>query len=81
MAEQVVGYVRVSCSDQNPAHQVAAVGTAEETFTDTVSGGSRVERTALATVLRHVRRGDTVKVASWTASPALWSTSPSSSPS
>lgn len=47
-----------------PAHQVAAVGTAEEAFTDTVSGGSRVERTALATVLRHLRSGDTVKVAS-----------------
>lgn len=64
MAGQVVGYVRVSTTDQNPARQIAAIGTVEETFTDTVSGGSRTERTALATLLRHVRRGDTVKVAS-----------------
>ncbi len=64
MAGQVVGYVRVSSIDQNPARQVAAIGTVEETFTDTVSGGSRADRIALATMLRHVRRGDTVKVAS-----------------
>ncbi len=64
MAGQIVGYVRVSSADQNPARQLAAIGAVEQTFTDTVSGGSRAERTALATMLRHVRRGDTVKVAS-----------------
>lgn len=61
---QTVSYVRVSSTDQNPARQVAAIGDVEETFTDRVSGGSRAERTALATMLRHVRRGDTVRVAS-----------------
>lgn len=61
---QVVAYVRVSSTDQNPARQLTTIGDVEETFTDTVSGGSRAKRTALATMLRHVRRGDTVRVAS-----------------
>ncbi len=61
---QTVCYIRVSSTDQNPARQVTAIGDVEETFTDRVSGGSRAERTALATMLRHVRRGDTVRVAS-----------------
>ncbi len=61
---QTVAYIRVSSTDQNPARQVAAIGDVQETFTDTVSGGSRAERTALATMLRHVRHGDTVRVAS-----------------
>ncbi len=61
---QVVSYIRVSSTDQNPARQVAAIGDVQETFTDRVSGGSRAKRTALATMLRHVRRGDTVRVAS-----------------
>ncbi len=62
---QVVAYVRVSSTDQNPARQVAAIGgEVEETFTDMISGGSRAERIALTTMLRHVRRGDTVRVAS-----------------
>ncbi len=64
MAGQIIGYVRVSSTDQNPARQVEAIGAVEETFTDHVSGGSRQLRTALATMLRHARRGDTVRVAS-----------------
>ena len=59
-----MGYVRVSSTDQNPARQVEAIGEVEETFTDHVSGNSRATRTALATMLRHARRGDTVRVAS-----------------
>jgi len=61
---QVVGYVRVSSVEQNTARQVAALGEVEETFTDRVSGKSRGDRPALATMLRHVRRGDTVRIAS-----------------
>lgn len=61
---QVVAYVRVSSADQNPARQHAAIGPVDETFTDHVSGKSRGERPALATMLRHVRAGDTVRVAS-----------------
>ena len=64
MVGQILGYVRISSTDQNPARQVAAIGEVEETFTDHVSGASRAERTALATMLRHARRGDTVRVAS-----------------
>ena len=51
-------------TDQNPARQFEAIGAVEETFTDHLSGASRAERTALATMLRHARRGDTVRVAS-----------------
>ena len=36
----------------------------DETFTDMVSGKSRADRPALARLLRHVRRGDTIRVAS-----------------
>ena len=64
MSGQVVWYVRVSSVEQNTARQVAALGEVEETFTDRVSGKSRGGRPALATMLRHVRCGDTVRVAS-----------------
>ena len=64
MSGQIIGYVRVSSTDQNPARQIEAIGSVEETFTDHVSGASRATRTALATMLRHARRGDTVRVAS-----------------
>lgn len=59
-----MGYARVSSVDQNPARQVAALGQVDETFTDTVSGKNRADRPALTELLRHVRRGDTVRVAS-----------------
>lgn len=64
MSGQVAAYVRVSSADQNPDRQLTAVGDVDETFTDRVSGKSRAERPALAEMLRHVRRGDTVRVAS-----------------
>lgn len=64
MSGQIVAYVRVSSTDQNPERQLAAVGDIEETFTDRVSGKSRGNRPQLTELLRHVRRGDTVRVAS-----------------
>ncbi len=64
MPGQVVGYVRVSSVDQNSERQAVALGEVDETFTDRVSGKSRADRPALARMLRHVRRGDTVRVAS-----------------
>lgn len=64
MSGHIVGYVRVSSTEQNPARQLAAIGTVDETFTDRVSGKSRSERPELARMLRHVRRGDTVRVSS-----------------
>jgi len=64
MAGQIIGYVRVSSLEQNLDRQVAAIGAVEETFTDRVSGKSRADRPGLAGLLRHVRRGDTVRVSS-----------------
>lgn len=64
MPGQTVGYIRVSSVEQNPARQLAAIGTVDETFTDRVSGRSRSDRPELARMLRHVRRSDTVRVAS-----------------
>lgn len=61
---QTVGYVGSAAPSRTPARQLAAIGEVEETFTDMVSGGSRADRTALSRLLRYVRRGDTVKVAS-----------------
>lgn len=72
MAEQsgqVVAYIRISSVGQNPARQHAAAGPVDETFTDHVSGKSCGERPELATMLRHVRAGDTVRVASMDAGP------------
>lgn len=64
MKGQLVGYVRVSTAEQNPARQTAAIGATDQTFTDRVSGKSRGERPELGRLLLHVRRGDTVRVAS-----------------
>lgn len=64
MSGQTVGYVRVSSTEQNPARQLAAIEAVDEIFTDRVSGKSRSERPELARMLRHVRRGDTVRVSS-----------------
>ena len=64
MSGQIAGYVRVSSTDQNPDRQLAAVGVVDELFTDRVSGRSRAGRPALTEMLRHVRRGDTVRVSS-----------------
>ncbi len=64
MSGQIVAHVRVSSTEQNPARQVVALGEVDETFTDMVSGKSRADRPALARLLRHVRRGDTTRVAS-----------------
>lgn len=60
---QVVGYVRVSSVDQNPARQVEALGAVDRTFTDKVSGRS-VDRPELAALRAYVRQGDTVRVKS-----------------
>lgn len=60
----VVGYVRVSSSDQNAARQLAAIGEVDRIFEDQVSGGSRADRTGLEACLSYVRAGDTLRVAS-----------------
>ena len=54
----------MSSTSQNHARRVEAIGQVEELFVDHASGGSRQGREGLAAALRHVRRGDTSRVAS-----------------
>lgn len=60
---QLVGYARVSSSDQNLARQIAAIGSVDRLFTDTSSGGSRAARPGLADCMEYLRAGDTLRVA------------------
>ena len=64
MSGQRVAYVRVSSVDQNAARQLEVVGECDEVFTEKMSARSRADRPALAAMLRHIRGGDTVVVAS-----------------
>lgn len=61
---QVLGYVRVSSTDQNLARQIEAVGEVDRRFEDQASGGSRKDRPGLLECLRYARAGDVVRVAS-----------------
>lgn len=60
---QVVGYVRVSTVDQNPARQFEAIGEVDKLFEDKLSGKTRM-RPSLEAMLSHVRAGDWIKVSS-----------------
>lgn len=57
-------YARVSSTSQNLDRQLHAIGEVEELFTDHVSGIRRDDRPGLTDALRHLRRGDTLRVAS-----------------
>ena len=61
---QIVGYVRVSSADQNPARQHEVIGHCDRVFEDRMSGKSRAKRKGLADLIGYVREGDTVRVAS-----------------
>lgn len=63
MTGQVVGYVRVSSTDQNEARQMETLAGVGRVFMDKMSG-KNTERPALAELLGYVREGDTVRVAS-----------------
>jgi DNA invertase Pin-like site-specific DNA recombinase len=68
MAGQVIAYVRVSSTDQNPDRQTAAIREAlgrepDRFFIDRASGAS-TDRPALVAMLAHVRDADTLLVAS-----------------
>lgn len=63
MSGQVVGYVRVSSTDQNEARQVEALEGASRLFVDKMSG-KNADRPELAQMLAYVREGDTVRIAS-----------------
>lgn len=58
-----VAYLRVSTVDQNVERQRAAVGQVDKVFEDYASGGSR-KRPQLDELLRYIRDGDQVRVAS-----------------
>ena len=64
MAGQRIAYVRVSTTEQNPARQLEAVGECDHVFTEKVSGKNVGDRPQLAALIRHVRPGDLVVVAS-----------------
>lgn len=64
MSGQIVAYVRVSSTDQNPDRQLVAVGDVERVFQDKKSGRNREERPGLSSMLGHVRLGGTVRIAS-----------------
>ncbi|MGP9745922.1 recombinase family protein [Brachybacterium sp. AOP29-B2-41] len=61
---QRVAYLRVSSAGQNLARQLEAVGECDQTFTEKQSGKSATNRPQLQALIRHVRRGDHVVVAS-----------------
>ncbi|ANS80628.1 Transposon Tn21 resolvase [Serinicoccus hydrothermalis] len=67
MSGQVVGYVRVSSTDQNPARQHQsireAVGEPDRIFEDQCSGAT-ADRPGLAALLAHLREDDTLVVSS-----------------
>lgn len=58
-----VAYLRVSSVDQSVERQRAAVGQVDKVFEDYASGGSR-KRPQLDELLRYIRNGDQVRVAS-----------------
>lgn len=60
---QTVGYVRVSTTDQNPARQLAAIGTVDRLFAEKISART-TDRPQLQAMLAYVRSGDLVRVKS-----------------
>lgn len=63
MSGQTVAYVRVSSAEQNLDRQREALAGADRVFEDRVSGKS-TDRPQLSEMLKYVRQGDTVRVAS-----------------
>lgn len=61
---QVVGYVRVSATDQNEARQVEVIGEVDRLFAEKVSGKNVDDRARLKETIAYVRDGDVVRVKS-----------------
>lgn len=59
----VVGYLRVSATDQNLARQHELVGQVDRSFEEKISGAT-TQRPALSACLDYLRDGDTLRVAS-----------------
>ena len=64
MVRQTVAYVGVSSAEQNLDRQLEAAGECDRIFEDKITGSSRAKRTGLAELMKYVREGDLVKVAS-----------------
>ncbi|KGF18013.1 recombinase family protein [Corynebacterium freneyi] len=64
MTGQVVGYARVSTTDQNLDRQLAEIGDVDRLFAEKVSGASASARPVLQEMLGYVRAGDTIRVTS-----------------
>jgi hypothetical protein len=66
---QLLGYARVSTTDQHPPFQVDALERAGcyRVFTETASGARRTDRPTLEQVLDQLRPGDTLVV--WNSTP------------
>lgn len=64
LAGQRIAYVRVSSAGQNLARQLETVGECDQTFIERQSGKSAADRPQLQALIRHVRYGDHVVVAS-----------------
>lgn len=61
---QIVGYARVSATDQNLDRQLEALGHLDKLFAEKVSGKNTTDRPQLSAMLGHVRGGDVVRVKS-----------------
>ena len=61
---QIVGYARVSSTDQSLSRQYHALGDVDRLFEEKVSGKSVAGRTQLQEMVAYVRHGDVVRVKS-----------------
>lgn len=59
---QVVGYVRVSAADQNPARQLEGIGKVDRLFEEKVSGRSVADREQLTDMDEMKQRGEVLNV-------------------
>lgn len=64
MSSSRVAYLRVSSADQNLDRQREAVGECDRIFVEKMSARSRADRPELANMLRYIRDGDEVVIAS-----------------
>ena len=63
MNGKIVGYARVSTTDQNMARQLEALGEVDVLFTDELSG-KNMKRKGLVSMLEFVEEGDTIRTKS-----------------
>ena len=63
MGNRIIGYARVSTTDQNMARQLEALGAVDKLFTDEMSG-KNTRRRGLQEMLSFVRAGDIIRTKS-----------------